>query len=475
MTIAKHRSLALKTASLPARCMAAALALAGVLNGCSSSAHIPTAAASGPQLYMSPSVYGGTGSATATQASYSIDNTTQPPVFAQSTYAFSDTQAGAQIQYSGQTATLARGLRQLELTYACGTRTVNGCNGVTYSPPQANGWMFAWADQSAGLLQLSGQPFVPLLPAVACPSMKTAQTFLYITLPAPLINSGTGPLTWNPQLETAYGSADISASGSTVTFANINQSLLGGGTPSVAPASSITGACSSTVYGNTVAVPANPAVTSTGTSSTVVTEPQAILGIGPSGLLVEDNGGSKISSKPYYENSLGAGTGAIGLPKPSAAVSIGSLVSAQYMGFFYGSGMAGSTANWSSSPASFGFSNLPSACATVATQTSTILYGGDFTANNPAAPAVQANGGFGNCNFAIDLGAQDTKTFGLFPSAIIHVGSSFSANTTGKNYSFSAVAIAGQLTNGKFAIFVLGKDMTGSPNQAWGIYLLQSN
>jgi hypothetical protein len=50
------------------------------------------------------------------------------------------------------------------------------------------------------------------------------------------------------------------------------------------------------------------------------------------------------------------------------------------------------------------------------------------------------------------------------------MGASYAANTTGKTYSFPAVAIAGQL-NGKNAIFVLGVDST----QPWAIYLLQSN
>jgi hypothetical protein len=56
----------------------------------------------------------------------------------------------------------------------------------------------------------------------------------------------------------------------------------------------------------------------------------------------------------------------------------------------------------------------------------------------------------------------------------VYVGSGFGTNTTGKTYSFPAVAIAGQL-NGKYAIFLIGVDSTGSPHQAWGIYLLQSN
>jgi hypothetical protein len=302
--------------------------------------------------------------------------------------------------------------------------------------------------------------------------MKSAETFLFVTLPAPLITTGTTPDTWNPQLETAYGSVDISASDSTVTLANIKQYILGGGTPSNAPAASVTGACSPTVYGNTVAIPPNPTITTAGSGEI---SPQAMMGIGPSGLLVEDNGSAGHgTSTPYYENALGAGTGAIGLPKPSSAVDTSSLVSAQYLGFFYGSGLSGPTPNWSSSVASFGFSSLPSTCAAVASQTPTMLYGGDFAGNNPSADTVQLGGGFGNCDFAIDLGTQDPSNNGLFPTATIYVGSNFATNTTGNRYNFPAIAIAGQL-NGKFAIFLIGEDTVGSPNQAWGIYLLQSN
>jgi hypothetical protein len=76
---------------------------------------------------------------------------------------------------------------------------------------------------------------------------------------------------------------------------------------------------------------------------------------------------------------------------------------------------------------------------------------------------------------------QDTKTNGLYPSATVWIGESFPGNTTGQNYSFAAVAIAGQL-QGKNAIFVIGLDNVGlktvsqgRQNQDWGIYLLQSN
>jgi hypothetical protein len=455
-----------------------ATALAMMLSGCGSSIHTPVSNANGPQLYMTPVIYDGTSGNSYAPATFSIDDGAL--TFAQKTYLFSTQQSGSQVNYSGNitSAGLSRGLTELELTYACGTSSNvgAGCPGITYDPPQV-GWAVELADQSGGLAQLPGQSFVPLVPAVTCPSMSSPQTFLFVTLPARLAISGTGLSDWNPQLETAYGSVDISASGGTVTFANIKQNLLpsaGGGAPASAPSSSLTGVCSSTVFGNTVAVPANPTISTDPTGTTTIS-PQAIVGIGPSGLLVEDNGSADVNAPggALYENLLGAGTGAIGLPESPSAVEESALVTALYLGFFYGSGSSGSTTNWSSSLASFGFPSLPSTCASVAPQTSTLLYGGDFAGNNPAAANVQSGGGFGNCDFAIDLGAP-ASTNGLFPAAKVYVGSSFATNTTGQSYSFPAVAIAGQL-NGKFAIFVIGEDTVGSPNQAWGLYLLQSN
>jgi len=443
-----------------------ATTLAVILSACSSSVTIPKATASGPQLYMTPTIYEGAPAVryTISPATISIDDAATIPTFAQKTYS---AQTGAQVNYSGDIASptpaLARGLKELELAY----------------PQAGSGWAVELAGQSGGLEQLTGQPFVPMVPAVTCPSMSSPETFLFVTLPEPLGD-------WNPALETAYGSVSISASGSAVTFAANKYNLAG--TQSNATASSQTGTCSSTVYGNTVAVPANPTITIV-PGANPVNGRQAMIGIGPSGLLIEDNG-SAIPFPPtgtFYEDVLGAGTGAIGLPQPTSLVdtstAASSLLSAQYLGFFYGSGSSGSATNGFSSVASFGFSSLPANCnnnyfGIPATDT-IVLFGGDFANNNPAAGTVQANGGYGNCDVAIDFGAQGSSTNGLFSGAKVYVGSSFAANTTGKTYSFPAVAIAGQLpansTNGKYAIFLVGEDTVGSPNQAWGIYLLQSN
>jgi hypothetical protein len=467
MKFLKRQRVMLRRQLSPTRFAIALLAggLIAVLSACSGSVNIPTSTASGPQVYMSPVIAGipaGIPSATANLATYSIDDAAE--TFSQDTYVFTATQSGAQVNYSGVFVKppLQRGLIGLDLTYAYGPNPVGG----------VGGWAFELPGQSGGLLQLMGQPFVPLVPAVTCPSMSSAQTFLFVTLPAALQTTGNvQALAWDPQIETAFGSTDISASGTTVTLSNIQQYTLPSVGTAEAPANpsppSVTGICSSTYYGNTVGIPAQLTISNPGNGEKVPA--QATFGIGPSGLLVENNG-SYASSSPVYQNALGAGTGAIGLPKPSSSVDTSALVGAQYLGFFYGSG--NSNTNWSSEAASFGFSSQPASCTSLAPQTSTILYGGDFPGNDPSAAAVQASGGYGNCDFAIDLGAQSTATNGLYPSATVYVGSGFGKNIT--TYSFPAVAIAGQL-NGKYAVFLIGVDTVGSPNQAWGIYLLQSN
>jgi hypothetical protein len=430
---------------------------------------------------MTPVMEGGAspsegGYATATLATYTFDDTAK--TFVQSTYAFNGTQQGPQINNSGVMATLSRGLLSLgteyEFPYAGGT------TGTTYNPPLTGSWAVELAGQGGGLVELLGQPVSPLVAAESCPSLATSESFQFVTLPAATTNSTSQQLTWSPQTETAYGSVEIGTSGSKVNFRSIQQFTLpsvgGKGAPANTPPTSASGACSSTFYGNTVNVPNPVIIVNPGGGQTVT--PQAIVGIGPTGLLVESNGNSSATtSSPFYNDVLGAGTGAIGLPTPSSPLDIGSLTKAQYQGFVYGSGSyngSSSPTGWTSVVASFGFPSVPASCKSVTSPAATLIYGGDFPGGNPAASAVQKAGGYGSCDLAIDLGAQDSSTNGLFRAAKVWIGSGFSGNGIGTSYSVPAVAIAGQL-DGKFAIFLIGQDTTGTPNQTWGIYLLQSN
>jgi hypothetical protein len=241
------------------------------------------------------------------------------------------------------------------------------------------------------------------------------------------------------------------------------------GAPSSPAPASATASCSPSFYGQIIGVPSSVTVINPGNQETV--SPSAAIGIGPSGFLVEDAGSSNVKGQPY-ENILGAGYGAIGLPTPSSPLTTSTLTAAQYQGFLYGSG--GPVSLTQSGPGfsligSFGYSNLQASCPVLpAPSTSTILYGGEFANNDPSSNA------FGNCDLAFDLGPQDAKTNGLYPAATVYVTPSFPKNGIGAAYSFPAVAIAGQL-QGKYAIFLIGVDTSGSPSQAWGIYLLQSN
>jgi hypothetical protein len=457
----------------------------------------PTTPPAGPQTYFAPSVsVDGVGLG---MSAYTFDD--KLDTFSQTIFNNLKTQQpGSQVLDAGHFSVLQRGLRSLSIstTYALDPNNPQAYAPTPFDQIATSSFALELADQAGGFVQLQAtgqdqqsvqQPVVPLVAATQCPNLSSAQTYQFITIPGSLIPAGTGPIgaAWDPTTETAYGSVDISSSGSTVNFKNIQQFKLpsvllpGGGNsgPTQPPSSSITGICGPTNFGNTIVVPGQVVITNPGVpgSGNNTVSPQATIGIGPSGLLVEDNSGSgggtlAGSSPPLpYDNVLGAGTGAVGLPKPSAVLDTGAVVGAQYLGFIYAAGVySGSrvSSGWSSHLASFGFSTVPTGCASVAPKTNTLIYGGDFTNDDPSAPAYKD--GFGNCNFAINLGNQDSANNGLYPQATVWVGAGYAGNSTGATYSFQAVAIAGQL-NGKYAIFLIGEDST----QPWAIYLLQSN
>jgi hypothetical protein len=421
-------------------------------------------------------------------ATYTVDDSMD--TFAQFTYSFNiGDEQGPQMNYSGDSTALARGLLGFGITYSNGSygdAAGNVGGGVSYNPPLGNNWAFELAGHSGGFVNLNGMPFVPLVNSQACPDMSKAQTYQFVTIPTYIGQpGGAGAIAaWNPQIDTAFGTVDVETSGANVNFTHISQFTTSGAaltsyqdlpnTP--AAITSTTGACSPTFFGNTVGVPNPLTIVNPGEEETVT--PGAIVGMGSTGLLVESNGnvlGNASNSTTGTENApfqpfLGSGTGAMGLPQPSAPVSTSGLTGAQYLGIVYGGGT--STSNWTSLVASFGFSSMPANCP--AGTFTTPLFGGDFPANNPGSAAVQANGGFGNCDMVIDLGTQDSSNNGLFPSATVTLYPGFQGSTTNLPHSFPATAIAGQL-NGKYAIFLIGADTTGAPNQAWGIYLFQSN
>ncbi|MEI9978443.1 MAG: hypothetical protein WDN23_05480 [Edaphobacter sp.] len=428
----------------------------------------PTAPTQGPQTYFASYVAGTTsGGATALGGPiiYSIDDFAH--VFSQSTFQLNPpSQQGPQVINTGTVAAGQRGLLSLGIT----TNYSNSSGSfvaTTYNPPKSGSFAIELAGQAGGLVQLVGQPVAPLVAATQCPNLKTAVTYQFLTIPGALLDSSTiGQQAgfWDPTIETAFGSVDVGSQASTVNFDNIHQMTLpsvgGSGSPSQQSKSPVTGTCGPTVFGSTITL-GQLSVTNPFPGGGNATPPQASVAIGPTGLLVEYSGG---------DYTLGAGTGAVGLPKPSSALDTSALRDAQYLGFVYGAGSYGGSLSaptgWSSHLTSFGFSSTPPSCASVAATTGTLIYGGDYTNDDPTT----SKDGFGNCNLAIDLGTQDSSNNGLYPHATVWIGATYSANTTAKTYSLPAVAIAGQL-NGKYAVFILGVDST----QPWAIYLLQSN
>ncbi|WP_263357063.1 hypothetical protein [Acidicapsa ligni] len=425
-----------------------------------------------PQTYLAPAVaYTVEGRpADPSIATYTVDDIADH--FSQNI----DTSQGPQVLNYGDFKALPNDLLSLGTTTTY-SQLDSSYVATTYPQPLP-GWAIELPNQAGGLVQVQGLPVAPMVAATSCPSITTPQTWQFVTIPAALFPSDLGQevtFTWNPMTETAYGSVDISTSGSTVTLDHIQQFTLpsegGSGLPAIPVGSPIMASCGPTFYGNTISIPDPLLITDPGQGGGQLVQPAAVMGIGPTGLLVENNGSDSFHNvfTNLYQNALGAGTGAIGLPKPSSAVDTGTLVGAQYRGFIYGAGLyAGPGAagtGWSSHVASFGFSSVPSSCASVAAATSTLIYGGDFPNDDPSTSPVS------NCDFAIDLGPQDTANSGLYRQATVWVGgakgASYPTNTTGQSYSFHAVAIAGQL-NGKYAIFVIGVDST----QPWEIDLL---
>ncbi|HEY1742009.1 MAG TPA: hypothetical protein VGG18_02505 [Granulicella sp.] len=405
------------------------------------------------QTYFAPYVTGVTGGET--PLTYTLDDV--GGAFSQTTYQ-PLTQPGPQVLSAGTLAVGQRGLRSLGITatYAYDNGASPPAYEVTPYPKPGLPGSFAieLAGQAGGLVQMVGQAVQPLVAATQCPSFSTAQPYQFVTIPV----QG-----WNPSTDTAYGSVGIVSSGSAVTFQNIYQDTLTGASTQLA---SVTGVCGPTFFGSITNVPGQLVITDPGIGTLLPA--QAQIGIGSSGLLVEDNGaGQNIS--PSYENVLGAGTGAVGLLKPTSALDTSAVVGAQYLGFIYAAGAAAtkttSAGTFSSNLSSFGvLTSASSVCASFAggPSSGTSIYGGDFPSGNPANSS--------NCDFAIDLGQQDTSNNGLYPQAKVWLGPSYPGYSPSIKYPFSAVAVAGQL-GGKYAIFLIGFDSI----QPWAVYLLQSN
>jgi hypothetical protein len=436
------------------------------LAGCSSQTSAPSS--SSPPSYLGLSVSG----SNLALDTFAIDHTAD--TFVQDGY-IADVGYEQAILTSGTFTTLSNGILNVGVTFGNGTLSAISSGGTIYNPPQTGNWALEWPGQG-GFAGLLGQKVVPFAFNQTCPALTSPETFQFVTFPISGDSSGT-----------AYGRVAISTGGGAISFSNDTQFTISGGTPGNASPAAVSGTCGPTVFGQTISVPDTTTVSGVNQSQT----PAASIAISPGGFLMEGNGYTTQTSPATYQNIMGAGFGAVGLPQPTSPLSATAPFAAQYNAYFYTTGASTKTNSVivpsASLIGSFGFANLQTACPTPPTnQTPTILYGGEFAGNNPSLNATS------NCDFAIDLGTQDPNNKGFYPKVTVYVGAYFPRTpSTSKfpnqcnaspcaQYSFPAVAIAGQI-QGKYAIFVIGLDsvalqtVVAGATQDWGIYLLQSN
>jgi hypothetical protein len=424
--------------------------------------------------YFAPAMSSGT------LSTYAIDTTAN--TFVRTTYGVT----GPSISDAGDLASYSNGVYGLEPTYLAG---ISGS--LTQPAPSPEGWSVEIPGQAAlvevnipgasvsggGSIPPLGY-FAPAVPSSACPVYTSAQSFLFVTMPKTLARSNSttiGPGSWNPQLETAYGSVQVTTKDSAVQLASVTQSIFpasGGGSspPSNPGPGSATAACSPSYYGQVISVPTTVTVGSPGGDETFT--PTATIAIGPTGFLLEDSGTTTNEDVPYA-NILGAGYGAIGLPQPKSDETA-AVVAAQYQGFITA---PGSTSSISLISAFGPASSSQSSCSAFQselngagfTPSANTVYGGEYPENGAASSPL----GSANCDVAVDLGTVGSGGNGLYTQATVYLGSTFPDNGNNAPYSFPAVAVAGQI-DGQAAIFLIGVDTTGSPSRAWGIYLLDS-
>lgn len=359
------------------------------------------------------------------------------------------------------------------------------------NPPLTGAWAveIPGAGAMANLLSVSSTGTVISGPAAmaenpACPNYTNPVPYLYVVVPTPTVAADTAD----------YGGVSVSTAGSAVTFST--QPFLVGAV-SQQPTTS-TGGCSNSNFGPVTAFPLN------GFTNPANLE---LISMAPAGLLV--------SSFPGGDpGAFGGGSGVMGVTVPSAAVNVSTVVGAQYNGFFYSpQNAATSSYDVTVLASSYGDNNAAStACSTLnaslmanfnqgartiaALPSANTIYGGEFLTGSGSGQDNDPGGANGseNCDVAIDLGAQDSTSNGLFPHATVFIGSNyppfssshpwecFGTNLT-CSVSFPAAAVVGTV-QGQYVIFVVGSAATnpaaqlpnnvGSPvAQQLGIYLFQ--
>jgi hypothetical protein len=282
----------------------------------------------------------------------------------------------------------------------------------------------------------------------SCVNINGNVTVQFVTLP---------DQNWEVATDTAYGSVQLSGSGSSWNFSNFAEATL---ESSAQPSATLaTGTCVTNAAGGLVTIPPNPP----GTVS-------ATLAVGPSGFFVADQ---------FLTTASGTPSGAAGVIRPAASVNVNSVVGGSYLGFIYEPNVTASPTTCSAdclAPAQMGaFSGSLTTCLTI--PSSSGICGGAFF-NDSLANLKQAS-----TDMTIELGTEDPNNFGLYKSAKVTVpdpsGSPGTCTAPGVPGTDSqsnptctspAIAVVGN-PESKFAIFLIAQDIVN--NSPLVIYLFE--
>ncbi len=314
----------------------------------------------------------------------------------------------------------------------------------------------------------------------ACPDFLSAASFLYVTVPNVSLNADLAD----------YGTVQITSQGSALTFHA--QPYLLGSQPQ--PATVVTGGCSQTNLGALTAYPLN----SFGSSSNL-----ELIIIGSSGLLV-----SSYNQTFPAAGAFGGGKGVIGVAAPSSSPDVSSVAAGRYNGFIFSpqnhakqqsydiTVLASSFGNHSATSqacsvlqASLTANNGQGTNGVPVLPSADSIFGGEFLTMSGAGEVNDPTGDLAseNCDVAIDLGAPDSSNNGLFPNAIVFIGSNFPPFSVSNPWncggtvcaaSFPAAAVVGQV-KGKYVILLSASNSSNPPaqlpgsTQPIGIYLFQ--
>ena len=282
----------------------------------------------------------------------------------------------------------------------------------------------------------------------SCLNINGNVTFQFVALP---------DKNWAVGTDSAYGTVQVSAGGTSWNFSNFTQLTLENS--SQASATLGAGTCATNATGGVVTIPPNP-------PSSV----SATLGVGPSGFFVADE---------FLSSASGTPSGAAGVIQPPASLNTSSVVGGSYLGFIYEPDVSASapscSANCLAPTQMAAFSGSVTTCQTL--PSSSGMCGGAFF-NDTLGNVKQAS-----TDTTIELGNEDPGNFGLYSSAKITIpdpagspGACTPAGVAGTDSqgnptcTLPAIAVVGNPED-KFAIFLITQDVVNQSPMA--IYLFQ--